>query len=136
MASALARLRGTQPWIRIVTADESIDDATAARWTVEQATGQFVALVGPGYAPEADAIARLLVRLHNDPGIDAAVLVGKDRVWAVRHRGRMDRVPSVVAEEIRIFGGPPRALAPRGARPGQGSGRGGRAHRVYGGWGE
>jgi hypothetical protein len=36
MARALARLRGTQPWIRIVTTDESVDDATAARWTVER----------------------------------------------------------------------------------------------------
>jgi len=76
MARALARLRGTQPWIRMVTADRSVDDATAAQWTVEQATGQFVALVAPGYAPEAEAIARLLVRLHNDSEVDAAVLVG------------------------------------------------------------
>lgn len=46
MARALARYRGTQPRIRIVTADVSVDDATAARWTVEQSTGQFVATVG------------------------------------------------------------------------------------------
>jgi hypothetical protein len=76
MARAIMRLRGTQPWIRIVTANESVDDATAARWTVEQATGQFVALVAPGYAPEVDAIAKLVSRLHNDPRMDAAVLVG------------------------------------------------------------
>ena len=79
IAGALARVRGTQPWIRIVTAGEFIDDATAARWTVEQATGQFVALVAPGYTPKADAINRLLARLQNDSGIDAAVLVGTDR---------------------------------------------------------
>ncbi|MGH6840794.1 MAG: hypothetical protein ACREDV_01695 [Methylocella sp.] len=79
IAGALARIRGTRPWIRIVTADESIDDATAARWTVEQATGQFVALVAPGYAPKAGAIERLLARLQNEPGIDAAVLAGTDR---------------------------------------------------------
>ena len=78
MARALARLRGTQPWIRIVTADESVDDATAARWTVEQATGQFVALVAPGYSPNAGAIARLLARLNDDSGIDAAALTGAD----------------------------------------------------------
>jgi hypothetical protein len=78
MAHALARFRGTQPWIRIVTTDESVDDATAARWTVEQATGQFVALVAPGYTPKAGAIARLLARLHNDAGIDAAALAGTD----------------------------------------------------------
>lgn len=77
-ARALARYRGTQPWIRIVTTDGSVDATTAARWTVEQATGQLVALVAPGYAPEARAIARLLARLHEDPGIDAAALVGRD----------------------------------------------------------
>ncbi|MGH6852020.1 MAG: hypothetical protein ACREDJ_02250, partial [Methylocella sp.] len=66
--------------------DESVDDATAARWTVEQATGQFVALVAPGYTPKAGGIARLLARLRNDPGIDAAVLAGTDSVRAIRHR--------------------------------------------------
>ncbi len=75
-AHAVARLRGTQPWIRIVTTDESVDDATATRWTVEQATGQFVALVAPGYTPDAEAIATLLARLHDDSEIDAAMLVG------------------------------------------------------------
>lgn len=78
VARALARIRGTQPWIRIVTADESVDDATAARWTVEQASGQFVALVAPGYSLKADAIERLLARLHNDAGIGAAALAGTD----------------------------------------------------------
>jgi hypothetical protein len=78
MARALARLRGMQPWIRIVTTDESVDDATAARWTVEQATGQFIALVAAGYTLEANAITGLLAMLHNDYGIDAAVLVGVD----------------------------------------------------------
>jgi hypothetical protein len=78
MAHALAHLRGTQPWIRVVTADKSVDDAMAARWTVEQTTGEFVALVAPGYTPEAEAISRLLARLHDDPDIDAAVLLGTD----------------------------------------------------------
>ena len=77
-AHAVARLRGTQPWIRIVTTDEGVDNATAARWTVEQATGQFVALVASGYTPDADAIARLLARLYDDSAIDAAMLVGAD----------------------------------------------------------
>jgi hypothetical protein len=78
MARGLARFRGTQPWIRIVTTDESVDATTAAQWTVEQATGQFVALVAPGYTPKANAITSLLARLHNASGIDAAVLVQKD----------------------------------------------------------
>jgi hypothetical protein len=75
-ARVIGHFRGTQPWIRAVTTDQSVDNTTAARWTVEQATGQFVALLAPGYAAGADAIARLLTRLHNDPGIDAAALVG------------------------------------------------------------
>jgi hypothetical protein len=61
-----------------VTTDQSVDAATAARWTVEQATGQFVALVAPEYAPASDAIARLLARLQNDSQIDAAALIGAD----------------------------------------------------------
>jgi len=78
MAHMLAGLRGTQPWIRIVTADAIVDDEMAARWTVEQATGEFVALVAPGHTPEGESISRLLARLHSDPGIDAAVLLGAD----------------------------------------------------------
>jgi hypothetical protein len=74
MARALDRLRGTQPWIRIVTADRSVDDATAARWTVEQATGQFVALVAARHAPAAEAIAKLVAHLRHETGINAAVL--------------------------------------------------------------
>jgi hypothetical protein len=78
MAHAVERLRGTQPWIRIVSTDDPVDDATAVRWTVEQATGEFVALLAPGYAPESGAISRLLARLQSDPGMDAAVLVGTE----------------------------------------------------------
>lgn len=78
MARAIARYRAMQPWIRIVKTDEFVDDATAARWTVEQATGQFIALVAPGYTLEAGAIERLLARLHSSSGIDAAVLAGTE----------------------------------------------------------
>ena len=76
IARALARIRGTQPWIRIVTTDEFVDEATAICWTAEQATGQFVAFLAPGYIPHAGAIAKLLFLLHNDPAIDAVVLHG------------------------------------------------------------
>ena len=75
VALTLARLRGTQPWIRIVTSDESVDEATAAQWTVEQATGRFVALMAPGSTPDAATFERLLAHLHSDSGIDAAVLL-------------------------------------------------------------
>ena len=78
MAQVLARIRGTHPRIRIVTADQSVDPMTAARWTVEQATGRFIALTAPGYRPEVRAIASLLGRLRADPGIDAAMLVATD----------------------------------------------------------
>ena len=72
---ALSRLRGTKPWIRVVSADGSVDEATAAQWTVEQSTGEFVALVAPGYIVDADAITRLLDRLRGEPRMAAAILV-------------------------------------------------------------
>jgi len=78
-AHSLARHRGTQPWIRILTTDRSVDDASAARWTVEQATGLFVALAAPGYTPAPEAIAGLLARLRNDPALDTVALVGTAR---------------------------------------------------------
>lgn len=78
MAGVLASLRGTRPWIRIVTTDRSIDGRTAALWTVEQATGQFVALVAPGSLVTTDAVARLLARLDEDSGSDCAVLLAGD----------------------------------------------------------
>jgi hypothetical protein len=74
-ARVLGRHRGTQPWIRIVTTDQSVNAATAARWTVEQATGQFVAVVTPGYQPPAGAIGALVARLRNDSAIGAAALM-------------------------------------------------------------
>ncbi len=78
MARTLARIRGTLPWIRIVTTDKSVDDATAAQWTIEQATGQFVALVASGYLPDTGAITRLLTQLQNDSGLIAAVLIATE----------------------------------------------------------
>jgi len=74
---ALSRLRGAKPWIRVVPVDGSIDDVTAAQWTVEQATGEFVAFVAPGYIVDADAISRLLDRLRGEPRMEAAMLVGR-----------------------------------------------------------
>jgi len=74
---ALSRLHGAKPWIRVVPADGSVDDVTAAQWTVEQATGEFVAFVAPGYIVDADAIARLLDRLRGEPRVEAAMLVGR-----------------------------------------------------------
>lgn len=76
IAGVLERLRGTQPWLRIVTSDESVTEATAAQWTVEQTTGQFVALVAADYTPDAAAIEKLLSPLRGDSDIDASVLVG------------------------------------------------------------
>jgi len=77
LGRALSRLRGTKPWIRVVPADGSVDDVTAAQWTVEQATGEFVAFVAPGYIVDADTIARLLDRLRGEPRMEAAMLVGR-----------------------------------------------------------
>jgi hypothetical protein len=77
-ARALERLRGTQPWLRVVSTDRSADEATAARWTTEQATGEFIALLAPGHCIDTVAIARLLVALHDGGGCTAAVLLEGD----------------------------------------------------------
>jgi hypothetical protein len=76
LGRTLSRLRGAKPWIRVVWADGSVDEVTAAQWTVEQATGEFVAFLAPGYIVDADAIARLLDRLRGEPRMEAAMLVG------------------------------------------------------------
>jgi hypothetical protein len=83
MAGVLARVRGTQPWIRIVTMAENCDPETATRWTMEQATGEFVALLGRKYIPEAKAVAGLLGRLRDDPAIGAAAVVGPEPLSTV-----------------------------------------------------
>jgi hypothetical protein len=75
MAHTLDSCRGKHPWLRIVTTDQTIDDITAARWTVEQATGQFVALLEPGYTPDANVLIKLLASLHDDSCKDAAALI-------------------------------------------------------------
>ena len=77
LGRAVSRLRGAKPWIRVVPADGSVDDVTAAQWTVEQATGEFVALVAPGYIVDADSIARLLDKLRGEPRMEVAMLVGR-----------------------------------------------------------
>jgi hypothetical protein len=71
----LARLCGTQPWLRVVSTDQAIDETTAAQWTTEQATGEFVALLSAGYRPDLNAIATLLAGLRGGTGPDAAVLL-------------------------------------------------------------
>lgn len=76
MVNLLARLRGTQPWLRIVRADAVVDAATAARWAVEQATGQLVAVVAAHFVIDSAAIQSLLHRLQQEPEIEAAALVG------------------------------------------------------------
>jgi hypothetical protein len=75
MAQILARCRGTKPWIRIVTADMCVDEAIVAQWAVEQATGEYVALVASGYAPQLESFSRLLARLYHTPEFGAAALI-------------------------------------------------------------
>jgi len=74
-ARALACLRATHPWIRVVSTDQSVDEATAARWIAEQATGEFVALLSAGCRPDAQVIEALLAGLRAGTGQHAAVLV-------------------------------------------------------------
>jgi hypothetical protein len=75
---ALERLRGTQPWFRVISTERSHYEATAARWTTEQATGEFIALLAPGHCIDTVAIARLLVALNDGGGCKAAVLLEGD----------------------------------------------------------
>jgi hypothetical protein len=88
-ARTLARLRGIQPWIRLVTTDKSVSDTTAASWTVEQATGEYVAVVAPRCVPEGREIVSLLARLQKDPKTDAALLI--------RMNGRSDCCPAMAS---------------------------------------
>ena len=83
-AEALARWRGAEPWIRVVAAAASVDAVTAAQWTVEQATGRYLALLAPAGAPRFEAFATLLERLRSEPEIKAAALVGGDGAPAGR----------------------------------------------------
>jgi glycosyl transferase family 2 len=74
----LSRFRDKYPWIRIVSTDQAVDKSTAAQWTVEQATGEFVALLAPQHTFDADAATELLARLQRDPQIAAAMLLETD----------------------------------------------------------
>jgi len=74
-ARTLARLHGTQPRLRIVSTDQAIDEATAAQWTTEQATGEFVGLLSAGYRPDLNVIATLLAGLRDRTGPGAAMLL-------------------------------------------------------------
>jgi hypothetical protein len=74
MALTLSRVRGTKPWIRIIATDESVDAMTSAQWTVEQATGCYVALAAHRFAPHLDAVGQLLHRLRGDSASDTAAL--------------------------------------------------------------
>jgi hypothetical protein len=76
-AHALARWHGKHAWLRIVSSDASVDAATAARSTLEQATGLFVALVTPGYTPSPEILAALLARLREAPQERAALYGGE-----------------------------------------------------------
>jgi hypothetical protein len=77
-ASGLMRLRGACPWVRFVTAKDGVDEATAASWTVEQATGKHVVFVAKGFQPIASDLSRLLEGLEHDEGALAAGLFEAD----------------------------------------------------------
>ena len=76
MERALVRLREAKAHIHIVSADRLVDETMAARWTVEQCTGEFVALVAPHSVFDADAASRLIARLGDNPELKAAALDG------------------------------------------------------------
>lgn len=78
MGPLLERLRGTQPWIRIVRTDPALDGTAAAQQVVEQATGQYIVLLAPHHVPGTEAIRSLIDRMDSDPEIDAAAVIGPD----------------------------------------------------------
>jgi hypothetical protein len=84
MIAGLKRLRGAHPCIRIVTANNHVTDDIAARWTVEQATGQFLALIATNYVPDPRSICRLLLRLQQNSEITAVAIIDWDRADRAR----------------------------------------------------
>jgi len=72
--SVASRLRGARPWFRFVGVTQEVDARTAASWTVEQATGRYVAFIARGCAPESADIERLLTPLEEDDALSAAGL--------------------------------------------------------------
>lgn len=75
MTTMLGRLHGTAPWLRIIVSTDDVDAMTASQWTVEQATGEFVAFITPAYVPGPDAFTTPLHRLQEDPALTSALLV-------------------------------------------------------------
>jgi hypothetical protein len=78
VGQALSGFRANYSWIRIITTDQRVDKLTAAQWTVEQSTGEFVALLAPRWTFDAAKAAELLARLYDDPRIEAALLLATD----------------------------------------------------------
>jgi hypothetical protein len=78
VAHVLSRFRGACPWIRIVSADGSVEKSKALQWTVEQSTGEYVGFLAPGWTFDADAVAGLVTLLRNDARVEAAMLLAPD----------------------------------------------------------
>ena len=105
MVQALDRYHGNQPWIRVVIADGDIDDETAARWTVEQSTGIYVAFIAPGHSPQFDAITRGVDLLRDSPDFDAAAGV-KTQAGTEGHQvGRCGLVLQRKSRYLEVFQG-------------------------------
>jgi hypothetical protein len=102
---ALDRYHGNQPWIRVVITDAVIDDETAARWTIEQSTGVYVALVAPGYSPQFDAITRCVNLLYNRLDLDAVALVKTEAETEGHQVGRCSLVLQRKSKFLEAFQG-------------------------------
>ncbi|HVN90487.1 MAG TPA: hypothetical protein VMT61_11790 [Candidatus Binataceae bacterium] len=63
-------LRGSQPLIRIITVDDSVRNGVAIRWTVEQATARYIALIAPECCMEVRELKSLVKALDENGEID------------------------------------------------------------------
>jgi hypothetical protein len=82
-AQAIARHRGARPWIRIIDAEATVATGTSAQWTIEQATGEYVALLAPNPAPRLDVLAKLLPRLRDSAECAAVAMMSTENEAAV-----------------------------------------------------
>jgi hypothetical protein len=76
MAERLAGLRGRNSRVRIIEAQETERASAAAQWTVEQATGRYVALAGSRMVLRPERLIPLITRLDGADGVEAAACFG------------------------------------------------------------
>lgn len=98
VAALIARLRGASPYFRVISAREAPDERTAARWTVEQATGDAVAFLAPFAAVDRATLAAALshvTSLSHQGGVVISTrrengAAPRERIYAQRKSAYLD----------------------------------------------